>query len=542
LTNFNDKSMIGIGRPWRHEGDVVMSSETTTGSASIAGSAGTTGPARTAGTISSLSAPSTVGATSSPVTTQRLPVRNPRSGQIDLEFTPPSADDIAFTCARLREAQKRWGAAPLEHRISVMRAWAERLRAHRDALVEADSNDTGYGQISKVAPDMVIGSIMRHCAAAPAVFAAAKRSGTSPGAPNINYDTNLRPYALAGIIGPWNAPLMLSTLHVIPALFAGCAAIVKPSEVAPRFVKPIMQTISEVPELAAVLTYVVGDGRTGAAMVENVDIVNFTGSVANGRKVAEACARRFIPCMLELGGKDPVIVTQTADLDRAATAVLRGAVTSTGQVCFSIERVYVHEDVHDEFVELLAAKAERVQLNHPNPLEGHIGPFIFDRQAQIVDGHIDDAIAKGARIRTGGKSENLDGGLYMRATVLTGVTHEMKIMQDETFGPVMPVMKYRTEDEAIRLANDTYFGLSAAVIAGTVAEARRIADQIDAGVVSLQDTFLTFAGYGVAEWESFKFSGLGGRGGMLAFVKKQAILTNTTTPASLTEEKLKAVT
>jgi acyl-CoA reductase-like NAD-dependent aldehyde dehydrogenase len=473
---------------------------------------------------------------------QLLPVRNPRSGRIDLQIAPPSPDDIAAICSRLREAQQAWAAAPLEHRISVMRAWAERLRAHRAELVEADSNDTGYGQISRVAPDMVIGSIMRHCAVAPALFAAAQRSGTSPGAPNITYDTNLKPYALAGIIGPWNAPLMLSTLHVIPALFAGCAAIVKPSEVAPRFVKPIMESIREVPELAAVLTYVVGDGRTGAAMVENVDIVNFTGSVLNGRKVAEACARRFIPCMLELGGKDPVVITRTADLERAATAVLRGAVTSTGQVCFSVERVYVQEDVHDAFVELLAAKAKRVQLNHPNPLEGHIGPFIFDRQAQIVDAHIDDAVAKGAQVRTGGKSENIDGGLYMRATLLTGVTHEMKIMQDETFGPVMPVMKYRTEDDAVRLANDTYFGLSAAVIAGTVEEARRIADRLDAGVVSLQDTFLTFAGFGVAEWDSFKFSGLGGRGGMLAFVKKQAVLTNNGTPACLLEENLKAVT
>ncbi len=471
-----------------------------------------------------------------------LPVRNPRTGQIDRNITPLTASEIAATCAQLREAQQAWGAAPLEHRIAIMRTWAEKLRAYRSKLVEADSTDTGYGQISKVAPDMVIGSIMRHCSIAPAIFGQAKRAGVSPGAPNISYDTLLKPYPVAGIIGPWNAPLMLSTLHAIPALFAGCAVIVKPSEVAPRFVDPIMDSIREVPELAAVLKFVVGDGQTGAAIVENVDVVNFTGSVPNGRKVAEACARRFIPCMLELGGKDPVVITQTADLDNAASAVLRGAVTSTGQVCFSIERVYVHESVHDEFVERLAAKAEQVELNYPDPHGGHIGPFIFARQAQIVDGHIDDALAKGAKIRTGGKSTNLGGGLYMRPTILTGVTHEMQIMRDETFGPVMPVMKFRTDDEAVRLANDTYFGLSAAVIAGTVEEARRIADRIDAGVVSVQDTFLTFAGYGAAEWESFKFSGLGGRGGMLAFVKKQAVLINSAPPACMLTENLKAVT
>ncbi|HXR89241.1 MAG TPA: aldehyde dehydrogenase family protein [Steroidobacteraceae bacterium] len=470
-----------------------------------------------------------------------LSVRNPRTGKIDREITPPGAAEVAAICSQLRAAQRTWGATTLEHRIEVMRAWADKLRAYKPRLVEADSTDTGYGQISKVAPDMVIGSIMRHCSIAPGIFAQAARAGVSPGAPNISFATLLKPYPVAGIIGPWNAPLMLSTLHAIPALFAGCAVLVKPSEVAPRFVEPIMQCIGEIPELAAVLRYIVGDGQTGAAIVDNVDIVNFTGSVPNGRKVAEACARRFIPCMLELGGKDPVVITQTADLDRAASAVLRGAVTSTGQVCFSIERVYVHESVHDEFVERLAAKAERVQFNYPDPHSGHIGPFIFDRQAQIVAGHIEDALAKGAKLRAGGKVLNLGGGLYMRPTILTGVTHHMQIMRDETFGPVMPIMAYRSEDEAVQLANDTYFGLSAAVMAGTVEEARRIADRIDAGVVSVQDTFLTFAGYGAAEWESFKFSGLGGRGGMLSFVKKQAILVNSAPPACMLTEHLKAV-
>jgi succinate-semialdehyde dehydrogenase/glutarate-semialdehyde dehydrogenase len=472
----------------------------------------------------------------------QLPVRNPRTGEIDMHITPPLAGEIAAMCVRLRKAQESWGRAPLEHRIGVMKKWADRLQAHRAALIEADSIDTGYGQISKVAPDMVIGSILRMCAIAPTIFERGQRAGTSPGTPNVTYRTNLRPYPLAGIIGPWNAPLMLSTLHAIPALFAGCAVIVKPSEITPRFVKPMMQTIRETPELAEVLLFVVGDGETGQAVVENVDIVNFTGSVPNGRKVAEACARRFIPSILELGGKDPVIVTETADLRKAATAVLRGAVTSTGQVCFSIERIYVQEKVHDAFVDLLVKEAERVELNYPDPNRGQIGPFIAERQAAIVDDHLDDAVRNGAKIRTGGKSENLGGGLYMRATVLTDVTHDMKIMRDETFGPVMPVMKYRTEDDAVRLANDTYFGLSGAVIAGTVEEAQRIADRLDAGAVSAQDTFLTFAGFGAGlQPDAFKFSGMGSRSGIMAFMRNQAVLTNTAEPACLIEEELKAV-
>jgi len=471
-----------------------------------------------------------------------LPVRNPRTGQTDCFITPLSQREVAAVCTRLRQAQPAWGDAPLEHRIGLMRAWSERLEAHREAIVAADLDDTGHGQISRAAPDMVIAAIRRLAQHAPQILAQVRRAGRSPGMPQVSFHTNLKPYPLLGVIGPWNAPFMLSTLHAIPALFAGCAVIVKPSEVAPRFVEPLMRTIAEVPELARVLAFVQGDAATGQAIVDQVDIVNFTGSVANGRKVAEACARRFIPAVLELGGKDPVIITRTADLHRAATAVLRGAVTSTGQVCFSIERVYVEQDVHDRFVELLRAKAERVELNYPDPARGQIGPFIFERQAQIVDGHIEDALAQGARLVTGGKSFSLGGGLYMRPTILTDVSHEMAIMRDETFGPVMPVMRFRTAEEAVRLANDSCYGLSAAVLAGSEAEASAIARRIDAGVVSVQDTFLTFAGFGVAEWESFKFSGMGGRSGMLSYLRKQAVLVNTGEPACLLEQPLAAVT
>ncbi len=476
-----------------------------------------------------------------PAGRNELPVRNPRTGEIDTSITPASAEQIAATCAKLRQAQGPWERAPLAHRIDVLRQWADSLQRHRQALIAADSIDTGGGQISQVAADMVIGSIRRQCSVAPAILEQARRSGVAPGAPHIKYDTNLRPYPLAGIIGPWNAPLMLSTLHAVAPLFAGCAVIVKPSEVAPRFVEPMMETIREVPELTEVLTFVVGDGQTGAAIVENADIINFTGSVPNGRKVAEACARRFIPAILELGGKDPVIITASADLNRAAKAVVRGAVTSTGQVCFSIERIYVHESVHDGFIDLLVKEADRVELNYPDANHGEIGPFIFERQAAIVEGHIEDAVSNGAKIRTGGKTENLGGGLYMRPTVITEVNHGMKIMIDETFGPVMPVMKYSTEDEAVRLANDTYFGLSAAVIAGTEEEARRIGDRLDAGLVCLQDTFLTFAGFGAGlQPDSFKFSGMGSRAGIQAFLRRQGVLVNTGDAACLVEEKLQS--
>jgi acyl-CoA reductase-like NAD-dependent aldehyde dehydrogenase len=270
-------------------------------------------------------------------------------------------------------------------------------------------------------------------------------------------------------------------------------------------------------------------------------LVCFTGSVPNGRKVAVACAERLIPCFLELGGKDPAIVTADADIDRATTAILRGGVYATGQVCYSVERVYVHESIHDRFVEALLAKARQVTLNDRNPLEGHIGPFIFVRQPQIVEAHLADAVSKGAKVLSGGVTETLGGGLYMRPTVVTEVDHSMRLMREETFGPILPVMRFSTIEQAIALANDTEFGLTASVITGTEAEGQRIAERLNAGSVFVQDTFLTFAKLRKIGTHSFGVSGLGGsRTGpdsIMRFLRRKAILSNQGAPASIFDDK-----
>jgi acyl-CoA reductase-like NAD-dependent aldehyde dehydrogenase len=468
-----------------------------------------------------------------------LPVRNPRTGEIDLHITPPTGDEIKAICERLRAAQRVWARRPLAERIEAMSAWANEIQKNAAAIAAADGTDTGFSHTSRASPHIVALSIRGWCEDVAQILERAQVTGASPVMPTVQVRSQFVPIPLLGVISPWNGPLMMSLMDAVPALLAGCAAIIKPSEVTPRFVGPIMQTIRAVPELADVVTYVVGDGVTGQQIIENVDVVCFTGSVTNGRKVAEACARRFIPAFLELGGKDPVIVTGTADVEKAAKAIVRGAVYNTGQVCYSIERVYAHEKIHDALVDALVKEAGRVEINYPDKNKGHIGPFIFERQAAIVDAHLDDALAKGATLVSGGKSERLGGGLYMRPTVLTNVTHGMKIMQDETFGPVIPVMKYRTEEEAVALANDTEFGLSAAVIAGDAAEAERLAEQIDAGGISVQDTFLTFAKLRKIGTHSFKHSGLGGsRTGpesITRFLKRKAILTNTAPPASITD-------
>jgi len=467
-----------------------------------------------------------------------LPVRNPRTGEIDFQITPPTSIELASLCAKLRQGQRGWARRPLAERIAAMSTWAGLIQKNA-AVAEADCTDTGYSHTSRASPHIVAMSIRGWCEDVAQILERAQVTGPSPVMPTVQVRSQLTPYPLLGVISPWNAPLMMSLMDAVPALLAGCAAIIKPSEVTPRFVGPIMETIRAVPDLAEVLTYVVGDGLTGQQIIENVDIVCFTGSVTNGRKVAEACARRFIPAFLELGGKDPVIVTATADVAAAARAIVRGAVYNTGQVCYSIERVYAHESIHDALVDALAEEAEKVELNYPDKNSGHIGPFIFDRQAAIVDQHLEDALARGAQVRTGGKSFALGGGLYMRPTVLTHVTHKMKLMRDETFGPVIPVMKYRTEEEAVMLANDTEFGLSAAVIAGDAEEGERLARQIDAGGVSVQDTFLTFAKLRKIGTHSFKHSGLGGsRTGpesILRFLRRKAILVNTAKPEGITD-------
>ena len=471
-----------------------------------------------------------------------LPVRNPRTGKPDMEIEVADGPAVAAKAAALRAAQPGWGGMPAAERAAAMGRWAALVGGkYRQAIIDADSHDTGYCEISRIAPDMMLGIIGGLCASAERQLAAAQTAGISRANPDIRYETILKPYNLVGVISPWNAPTMLSMLHCIPPLFAGCAVLLKPSEVTPRFTGPLFDSVREVPELAEVFDFVLGDGETGQALIENADYISFTGSVPNGRKVSEACGRRMIAYDVELGGKDPLIVLEGADLDRAVSAAIRGAISATGQVCFSIERIYVQDTVHDEFVERLVERARKIELNHPDPMGGHIGPFTGPMQAGIVAGHLDDAVAKGATIVEGGKPFKIDGGDYMRPTVLTGMSHDMKMMRSETFGPCMPVMKFQTIDEAIALANDTDYGLSAAVIGPDEETALAVAAQIDAGKVSVQDAFLTFFG-SEAKSDSFGASGIaGGRHDLTRYMRRQALLVNSGEPVCLTRQAVSAV-
>ncbi|HWL46587.1 MAG TPA: aldehyde dehydrogenase family protein, partial [Sphingomonadaceae bacterium] len=316
-----------------------------------------------------------------------LPVRDPRTGQTEftLAVTPP--EEVAAKAARLRANQVAWAALSIGERIGVMRRWLGEVAQRANDLGEADARDTGGCHTSYVQGFITMGNIGGWIEDAEAALEQAMFHGPSQAMPEVEVRSQLVPYGLVGVISPWNAPMMLALLDAIPALFAGSAVLLKPSEITPRFITPLFETVAKVPELAGVFDYVMGDGRTGQDLIRQVDLVCFTGSVPTGRKIAMACAERLIPCFLELGGKDPAIVTEHADLDRATTSVLRGGVYATGQVCFSTERIYVQESIHDRFVAELVRKAEAVRLNSDNPRAGHLHPFTFAPQAAIVEAH-----------------------------------------------------------------------------------------------------------------------------------------------------------
>jgi succinate-semialdehyde dehydrogenase / glutarate-semialdehyde dehydrogenase len=464
------------------------------------------------------------------VTADSIALRNPRTGQPDGVLTATTDDELRAVAARLRSAQPQWEALGPDGRAEVLQRWKRSMIDRRESIEAALIADTGRKRESIMEFDAMCGALDRWTRLAPELMEE-KRFTSTMGF--IDVARNLRAYQLVGIISPWNFPLVLSTIDLFPALMAGSAVVLKPSEVTPRFAAPLIESLEEVPELAAVFSVVIGDGSLGAAMVSEriVDLVCFTGSVPTGRKVASMAAVSFIPAFLELGGKDGSIVCAGADLDLASSALLWGSTSNAGQACQSMERIYVDRSIHDEFVGLLAEKAGRLGLAHPTLDDPGLGPIIAERQVSVIESHLADALAKGATIVAGSTGvERHDGGAWVRATVLTNVDHRMAIMTEETFGPFLPVMAFDTVDEAIALVNDSRFGLSAAVFAATNDEAEAIARRLDVGAVSINDSTLTALMW-EGEKHSFKDSGLGGSrmgpASLFRFLRSQALLVKT---------------
>jgi len=453
-------------------------------------------------------------------------VRNPWTGELDYQFEEPTQSVLDAECDRLHAAQHGWFAQGLAFRIEQLNRFRQSLETHREAIVKSLEEDTGRIEIAALEFAMLLDLIDRICAGAPDVLSETD-AGTTV-VDSVSARQQRVPYGLMLNIAPWNFPLILSFLDVIPALVSGNAAVIKPSEVTPRWVEPTRKAIAEVEELAAVLGILVGTGETGARLIEQADVLSFTGSVKTGRIVAAAAAQAFIPGFFELGGKDPVIVLKSADVDTAAATILYSSISSTGQACQSLERVYVDQEIMATFVERLVENAAQTSINYPNKADGIIGPFIFSKQPDTVKAHLDDAVAKGATVRCGGEFVE-HGGVWLEATVLTGVDHSMRVMTDETFGPVIPVMGFSGVDEAIQLANDTKYGLSASVFAGSIEEGAEVARHVNAGAVSVNDASLTARIHDTSH-ESFGFSGLGrsrfGPEGIARYTREKAIFQN----------------
>jgi acyl-CoA reductase-like NAD-dependent aldehyde dehydrogenase len=453
---------------------------------------------------------------------------NPRTGEADYDFAETPREGIAAEAARLRTMQPGWEALGPEGRADVLLLFADAMEAAAGSIIAALAIDTGRNTIAAIEVQGCIANIRRWAARGPELFAGLDRGPKPSLTPGIELVTHYSAFPLFGAIAPWNFPVILSHIDAVPALMAGAAALVKPSEVTPCFVEPMRAVLAQVPELP--LAYVMGGAEVGQALIEEVDYVCFTGSTSTGRKVAESAARRLIPANLELGGKDPMIVTASADPEWAARVALRSSIVATGQACQSIERIYVARAIAEPFLAALVAGAEAVELTHPDPARGHLGPFIFPAQADKVQAQIDAAVAAGARVLAGGTVERLGGGAYLRPTVLVDVTPDMAVMREETFGPVLPVTLFDTIDEAVALANDSSYGLSGAVLAGSLEEASAIAPLLDVGAVSLQDGALTSM-VGDAANVSRKGSGLGpsrmGDAGLLRFLREQALIRQT---------------
>lgn len=457
-----------------------------------------------------------------------LPLRNPRTGLFDGELPITSAAEVAALGAGLRKAQLDWAECSIEERCARLNALADALVARRDGFLDALLADTGRWHESQIEVDGTVGAIRRW--AQQAAGCLAEKPAQQEAIPFIQSQQTWVPYAVVGVISPWNFPLMLTLIDAVPALAAGCSILAKPSEVTSRFV-PLLREALEEAGLGAVFKLVTGAGTTGQAVIDASDQICFTGSVATGRKVGEACARRFIPASLELGGKDPALVLSDANIEHAARALAWGSFVNGGQSCMSIERVYVEAPVADAFIAALVKEASALELAWPDPKQGQIGPVIAASQVELVRAQLADAKAKGARALTGG--ELIDhGGIWCPPTVLVDVSDEMAVVADESFASVLPVMVVADEAEAIARANATEFGLSAAVFTQSPERAQRVARQLQAGGISINDACLTGM-VQTAEKQSFKLSGMGGSrmgtASIRRFVRARALLINTGT-------------
>jgi acyl-CoA reductase-like NAD-dependent aldehyde dehydrogenase len=424
------------------------------------------------------------------ISQERLSSYNPATGDLLGSVPIFSAAEVEAAVARARVASETWSTRSFAARNEELDAFRHALAAAADTIADTLHRENGKPELEALTEVMMSLGHLKH-AVSRAETAMAPKKVSAGLLANFRATISYAPLGVVAVIGPWNYPLNTPMGSIAYALAAGNAVVWKPSELTPLVALEIEKIAKQTFALPDLLQVVTGAGATGAALARSaVDKISFTGSAATGKRVMLAAAERLTPVLMELGGKDPMIVSDDADLAKAAEAAVYGGLTNAGQACISVERVYVAESVHDKFVDEVVKQVRDLKVGGD---DGDLGAMTSEAQVKIVKDHLDDAVAKGAKVLTGGP--NAISGSFIQPTVLTGVTHQMKVMTEETFGPVIPIQKVKSIDEAVKLANDTRYGLGSSVFAGK--SARTIASKLRAGMTSI-NSVMAFAGiYGL---------------------------------------------
>ena len=450
-----------------------------------------------------------------------LAVYEPGSGKLLGEVRVATAEQVRETVKQAKTAQAEWARKSFAERREVLMRFKELLLQRAEEFCDHITRENGKTRNESLFMEVLPVADAVHWYANSAKKLLADEKISLHMFPHKKSYLRFYPRGVIGIIAPWNYPFSIPTGDAVAALMAGNAVVVKPSEFTPIIMDKTRALLEEAGLPRGVFSVVHGKGDVGAELVRSgINMVVFTGSVATGKKVNMAAAEQMIPCVLELGGKDPAIVLPDADIDSAAQKIAWGAFANSGQTCASVERVYVHESVAKPFTDKVVELAKKLRQGEPNQHDVDIGAMTTQMQVDLVKRHIDEARQRGAQILAGGEvTVTPDGARFIQPTVLTGTTHDMAIIRDETFGPMLPIMTFKSEDEAVRMANDSSYGLSAYVFTSDKGKADRIANQLIAGTVMHNDTLYTHAAP-ETPWGGVKTSGLGrvhGKHGMRDF-------------------------
>ena len=456
--------------------------------------------------------------------------RDPATGEVWRRYPAASEEEVARAVARARAAQPEWGARRARERARHLERFRRALYARRHEVADALTRETG-----KPVAEALGGEVLFTLDHARFYAAESRRLFDAPwvGVSSLAmWRKRIRithvPIGVIAVVSPWNYPFMLAGGIVLPALAAGNSVLLKPSELTPTSGALLGELLREAGIPDGVMTVLQGDGRTGAALVgAAVDKVFFTGSVETGRKVALACAERLIPCSLELGGSDPAIVLEDADVEHAARGIAWGRFTNAGQTCVAPKRVFVVGTAYEPFLDRLAQAVTSLRTGPASAVDTDLGPLIHPAQRAQLEAQLADALERGARIVARGASPNEGGGgSYFPPTLLADVTPEMRVMREETFGPLLPVAAVRDVDEAVALANASDFGLSASVWSRDTERAQAVGARIEAGTVAINDAVIV-AGIAEVPHGGVKESGSGrshGSAGLLECVRTQTVV------------------